>query len=341
MQPVPDAPPEELPVEAPAPAPPAWLAKVRPALPWLSLGMGVVSALILDRRPARAWTVPTAVGAAWTLMTVMLLLHRDEAGTRRPLVRAARFSSLALTQSAFQMTLFFVGPLYWHAAAPTAGHVVFLALLGVAAGCSLWDPLFQRMLRQPALGIPLLALAGFAGLCATLPFFGVATATSLRIAAAATGLAAPVVAGITGPAAGRRRSMLTALALGALLNGGVWVGGGALVPAAPLRVVEAGIGTRIAGRELTDPRESLDAIPPQLVCATTVWAPLGLHDRLVHVWRHEGTVEATVGLDLHGGREQGFRTWSTKQHLKPGAWTCTVETAAGQVLARRRVTIAR
>jgi hypothetical protein len=331
----------------PPPPPPTrrqlWIARARRALPWASMAMGITSALMLDRRPTRAWTVPLAVGVAWVLLTVMLVLHREEAPATK-LRAAARWTSLALAQSLFQMTVFFVLPLYWQAAAPTSGHVVFLALLGGLGACALWDPLFQWLFRRPAVGIPMLALAGFAGLDATLPFFGLGTTLALWLAAGATLVAAPAVAWLVAAPEGRRKAAVATGVMGAGLAAGLWFGGAAIVPAAPLRVVAAGIGTEVDGktRELVGATEHFARRPRQVVCHTAVWAPLGLGDRLVHVWRHGDTVEGVVPLSVRGGREQGFRTWSKKSGFgaRPeGEWTCTVETGSGQVLARRSFVI--
>jgi hypothetical protein len=341
----PETPPPPPEPEAPPP-PTRWrrfLDRARRALPWASMAMGVVSALLLDRRPERAWTVPLAVGVAWVLLTVMLVLHRNDAPPTK-LRAAAQWTSLALAQSVFQMTVFFVLPLYWQSAAPTSGHVVFLALLGGLGACALWDPLFQWLFRRPFVGIPMLALAGFAGLVATLPFFGLGTSLALWIAAGATLVAAPAVAWLVAAREGRRKAVVATAVLGAALAASLWAGGAAIVPAAPLRVVAAGIGTGVDAktRELLGAADRFTGRPRQVFCHTAVWAPLGLGDRLVHVWRHGDRVAGVVPLTVRGGRDKGFRTWSKKSAFggdPRGEWTCSVETSSGQVLARRAFAI--
>ncbi len=338
--------PEFVEPEAPPPPPPTrrqiWGARARRGLPWLSMAMGITSALLLDRRPERAWIVPLAVALAWVLLTIMLVLHRPAEATLAR--RAARWSTLVVAQSLFQLTVFFVLPLYWQSAAPTPGHVVFLGALGALGASALWDPFFQSLFRRPAIGIPMLALAGFAGLVATLPFFGLGTSVALWLATGATLVVAPMVAWLVAAPEARRRTVAATVTLGAALAAGLWAGGAAIVPAAPLRVVAAGIGTGVDGktRELLGAADRFAGPPRQVVCHTAVWAPLGLGDRLVHVWRHDGEVAGVVPLSVRGGRDKGFRTWSRKSAFgaKPqGEWTCTVETGSGQVLARRAFVI--
>ncbi|MCB9649164.1 MAG: DUF2914 domain-containing protein [Deltaproteobacteria bacterium] len=62
-----------------------------------------------------------------------------------------------------------------------------------------------------------------------------------------------------------------------------------------------------------------------------------------HEWWHDGARVDVVDLDVRGGREEGFRTWSTKRNLGPrpqGRWRCRVVTAAGQVVGQIRFEIA-
>jgi len=83
----------------------------------------------------------------------------------------------------------------------------------------------------------------------------------------------------------------------------------------------------------------LDHVPARLHCATAIASPLGLHDKLFHVWRKAGKQRARIALKIVGGRELGFRTHSRITPSDPGKYTCTVETASGQVLGSRSVKI--
>ncbi len=102
------------------------------------------------------------------------------------------------------------------------------------------------------------------------------------------------------------------------------------------------IGTRMDGRDVADPRDHLARRPSALVCATAIRAPLGVHERLYHVWRQDGVVRDRIPLEIEGGREQGFRTWSRKRNFGQdprGTWTCAVETILGQSLGERAIVI--
>ena len=79
-----------------------------------------------------------------------------------------------------------------------------------------------------------------------------------------------------------------------------------------------------------------------LICATAIYAPLGLKDRLFHVWRRDGKHWATVELKITGGRAQGYRTHSRIHGFglrANGKYTCTVQTLTGQVLGTRAMHI--
>jgi hypothetical protein len=76
-----------------------------------------------------------------------------------------------------------------------------------------------------------------------------------------------------------------------------------------------------------------------LHCATAIASPLGLHDKLFHVWKKDGKERARIPLKIVGGRKQGWRTHSRITPGIDGKYTCTVETASGQVLGSRSVKI--
>ena len=131
------------------------------------------------------------------------------------------------------------------------------------------------------------------------------------------------------------------LAVG-LLGGALVLGGARAVPAAPLRLIKAEIGTQLAGKWLADPTRHLRSTPERLICATAIWSPLGAHDQLFHVWRRDGVPRARIKLDIRGGRGQGYRTNSRLQHLgrsAEGVYRCTVETENGQVLGSASVRV--
>ena len=316
------------------------------AMPWVSLGFGVGGAIFMDRSAGRAWLVAVAGLLGWGALAGLLLLNRIETERlprlRALAVKAARFASVTANQNLLQLALLFSLPFYFRAAVWAPGHFAFLLVVTAVAAVSLWDPLSEALLRRPVAGLPLQAIASFAGLNAVLPMLGLSNRGSLWLAALLTALGLPLT--IAGIAPRGRRVRDTSIALLAALGVplALLLGAGSLVPAAPLRIVAAGIGTGIADRELTGAAEAFEGVPPKLYCYTAIGAPAGLHDALFHVWRREGEPSDRIALTVTGGREQGFRTWSSKSGFGPqpvGEWSCTVETASGQVLGRRTIEI--
>jgi hypothetical protein len=318
----------------------------RRAMPWVSLAVGIAGAVLMDRGPERAAVVASAAVVTWVLVLLAIWLHRLRQGESLPrprLVRGVHFSSLVLTQSSIYLQLFFALPFYGKAWAGTLGHTAFLAVLIAAALASLWDPWTEWLLLRARGGLLYPAFASFAVLNAVLPGLGASNTQSLWLAAAAAGLALPILA-VADRLHGRspRRAIVLAAALGLPIPLLLALGGARWVPAAPMALVRAEVGTRMSGRELADPTEHFDRRPAQLVCATAIWAPLGVREQLLHVWRHDGDVVDRIPLEIRGGREEGFRTWSIKRRFgadADGMWTCSVETATGQLLGERSVTV--
>lgn len=311
--------------------------------PWLSLALGVVSAILMDRRPERAWLVVAGTALSWAGLLACLILPRvvKTKQSRWPkwLVSTLLYSSKQAVQNPVQLALFFSLPFYVQAFAYTLGHLIFLTLLCFASLLTLWEPWFQEVLSHPWAGQMLMSFAGFVGLNNVLPLMGFANQTSLWIAAIATTIFVPLATALGARRRKRRatlvRSLAMALPLPALLLLGIMRHS---VPAAPLRLLGAAVGTRIQSRTLQDPSDSFPVRPDQLVCFSSIWAPRGLSDQLFHTWLHNGVVVDHIALTIEGGREGGFRTWSVKENLgefPQGRWECRIETAAGQVVGMR------
>jgi hypothetical protein len=290
--------------------------------------------------------VATAAVVTWVLLLVAIWLQRlrqHDALPRPRLVHGAHFSSLLVTQSSIHLQLFFALPFYWKAWAGTIGHTAFVALLVAAALASLWDPLTEWLLVHSRAGLLYPAFANFAVLNAVLPGLGLSNTESLWLSSAVAGLALPILA-VADRLQGRsmRRAIAIGVASGLVIPGALLLGAARWVPAAPMALVHANVGTRMSGRELADPTEHFERRPAQLVCATAIFAPLGVREQLLHVWRHDGEVVDAIALEIRGGREEGFRTWSIKRRFgaeADGSWTCSVETTTGQLLGERTVTI--
>lgn len=306
-------------------------------IPWASLIASVVGAVIMDRSERRGALVAGAIGAAWVAFAVVSLAHRKgDAAATGAMRKALRFASTAANQSLLQMSLFFSAPFYAAAAAYTVPQILFFVVLGVACLATLWDPLFEWVLLHPFAGALLMAFASFIGWNAALPMLGMPHRDAVWLAAAAVALALPAVRYAQGS---RGRAWLASLAAGALFPVLLLAGGLVAVPAAPLRVVQAAIGTQVEDRELIDPQRVFHGAPEQLLCWTAIHAPAGLAEKLTHVWSKDGEVLSRIELTLRGGRSQGFRTWS-RLRLHPGSHgriRCEVVTDLGQTLSQTSV----
>ena len=188
------------------------------------------------------------------------------------------------------------------------------------------------------------AFSFFVGLNMVLPVLGVSNRIALWVAGAVTAVGVPLLVLVTVP---REKRALRWLVIPAAL---CVVAAARLsapfVPPAPLELTAVGIGSHIEQRELID-KSPTHARETDLVCHSAVKAPLGLKDTLVHKWRRsDGKHDEKLGdiaLEVSGGREAGFRTWSKKKApangWRPGKYTCRVETATGQVLGYVTTTI--
>lgn len=75
----------------------------------------------------------------------------------------------------------------------------------------------------------------------------------------------------------------------------------------------------------------------RLYCVSAVFAPKGLHARLIHHWQyydpHQGwQSRSRIGFTLSGGRDNGFRGYSYKQNIQAGEWRVILETEGGRTL---------
>ncbi len=75
----------------------------------------------------------------------------------------------------------------------------------------------------------------------------------------------------------------------------------------------------------------------KLVCFSAVFAPQGLHTRLLHDWqkREGGTwvSVSTPGFALTGGRDSGYRGYTYKTSLSSGEWRVRIQTETRQTIA--------
>ncbi|MHB0978059.1 MAG: DUF2914 domain-containing protein [Minisyncoccota bacterium] len=134
-----------------------------------------------------------------------------------------------------------------------------------------------------------------------------------------------------------------------------------LIPPIPLSLKEAGvyhsIGRDASGnyvvefedygwREFFSPYPNLHITPNQMVYVySAVFSPASFNTGIIHEWQHfdtttnKWTTEGEVDLNVLGGRDGGYRTYSTREGLTDGRWRVNVLTSSRQVLGRLRFNV--
>lgn len=315
------------------------LSKAKPYLPWASLAVGIASALLMERKPERAYLVVLAAIGAWILLAASAIIGSLDA-ERMPRVhqRAVRWgltSTVMASQSLVQLCLFFALPFYVRAASWSFGQVLFIALLIITVASASWDPAYRWVFEHRWVSLGALALTSFAGLACVLPVLGLGNRASLLSAAVLTSVGAPVLERLRRQRVTRDWRLWLKEASVVLCMPAFATVGASAIPPAPLSMPQAAIGTELKSRWVPNPLQVVPRSAPQVVCATAIRAPRGLKDQLRHEWRHDGQLVDTIPLSVSGGRQAGFRTWSKKRNLgadPDGKWSCRVVTEAGQLV---------
>jgi hypothetical protein len=76
-----------------------------------------------------------------------------------------------------------------------------------------------------------------------------------------------------------------------------------------------------------------------LYAYSAVFAPIALKTKIVHRWQYHDddkgwVTAATIGFPITGGRDNGYRGFTIKSNLKPGAWRVDIDTVDGRVIGR-------
>lgn len=219
-----------------------------------------------------------------------------------------------------QQILFFLLPLYHQSATYSSGHVLFMAVLATSAVLSTLDVVYDRHLSVRWAPMSLfVAFNLFACLNVMLPvLWTIGNTHALIISATLAVTAFSTLCYRLSGLQGKRRTLATISA--ALLLLVLAFFGRSLVPPAPLRIASASFGLRL-DRSVLACSPALDRLPagrpihPLLL--TAIRAPLGLKEKVGHVWHLNGRVLYRSGFyTVSGGRKEGFRLW-TKASLPP------------------------
>jgi len=297
-------------------------------MPWVSLAMGIWSAFLKDRTWREVHWIGWMLAAAWVSAS---LLGFAEAHLRPRSNRMAGIVGYLLalvSQSGSQEVLFFVLPFWVRSTTFLSANGPFTVALLMLGAATLYDPLYLRGIlahpRRRALFKSLLLFAGLDFLLTAL------TSRSTVECALMAGGWSGAVAGL-GLLRGAPRGILWGSLLGIAL---AWVGRDAIAPV-PLYLNGPVLCTQVRGYL---PIDTVEVFPARSEAWfwTPVFAPPGRTDSVRHEWSRDGEHFASVLLPLHGGRKDGFRTWSNSRlvALQPGSARIEVRLQDGQLLGR-------
>lgn len=299
---------------------------------------GVASFFLVKRQAELAQVLALVMLVSWLWLVLGNLLGDQIAKwfgfkVPLPLLRYA-------TQLIHQESLFFVLPFFWITTTWNSGQMLFSGLLTVAALVSIIDPLYYKWLA-PRRWLYLMyhSLTLFALLLTALPIvFKLTTEQSYELSLAIAALLSfPSLMGIITFQRWWRGLLLVGATL--LLVGFGWLAR-VWVPPATLWLNEVAVTTQFNDQERA-PGKSLSELSVAelraqgLYAYTAINAPRGLNERIYHVWRHNGQEVERIALDIHGGREKGYRAWTHKQNFPEdatGKWQIQVLTEAGQMI---------
>ena len=308
--------------EPPRPAVGRRAAVVARLMPVVSVVTATISAIWMGRSQGRARVVAIGALVGWLLigLAVVYMRRAGSAPTRRQ--RVLRYSALMASQAAVQQALAF--PLPFFIASFASVHVMFATFYVAVAVACFWDPYFARLVAHPGVLAWVHGFAAFVSLVVVLPMLGLANVPSFVVAGVVAALGVPVAAWLRGRRGWRRAALEPAVV-------GLVVLLAPLVPPAPLALGRSTFATSVTARTPGGAATAFTA-PSKLYCWTAIRAPLGLSDRLFHVWEHDGREVMRVELDVRGGPGAGYQTWSMYRAPKGGIWRCSVETTLGQQL---------
>ncbi|GGY62307.1 hypothetical protein GCM10011613_02220 [Cellvibrio zantedeschiae] len=244
-----------------------------------------------------------------------------------------------VNQLVHQESLFFVIPFFFITTAWNTGQVFFTSVLIAAALVSIIDPIYyhwlaaRRWLYYCFHGITL-----FAALLTALPLiFHLPTPQSYLWSLGIAVL-------LTGPGLVRSMSVVwwkrtIAVVSLMLCAGGFGILVRPWIPPASLWLTKVAITDHIDDRNRAPKQQFKTITSAQLHAGiyayTAIHAPRGLRERIYHQWIHKGKKFDKIALNISGGNDQGYQTWTHKTNFPAdakGDWQIQVVTEANQII---------
>ena len=312
--------------------------------PPAAFASGVGSFFLVERQQWLGATLALGMLLAWVLLLGEGLIIRWLKRRGYPALPVGTTSFIA--QLIHQETLFFCLPFLLATTTWSSGQAVFTSAMILLAIVSIVDPLYYRLATHRWLYFAFHAQCVFLVVLVALPtLLHLSTQQSMLLALMAMVIfSLPSLMQLRSLVSQRRWiAMIAALPLLAAL---AWVGR-AWVPPASLWLSASALSPAFdtAARA---PRGELRLTPDALsanglYAYTAIHAPRGLKEEVVHEWRHEGTLIERIPLEIHGGREKGYRAWTHKLNFpaeSAGRWRIDIMTAGGQRIGIIRFRVA-
>ncbi len=321
-----------------------WLRRAWWLHSFFALGFGVFVMLFARKGLAYADKLLMILPISWLLLFIALRFIVGPANTspdERVAKRGLRVVTNYIIKNLYQQMFFFLVPLYAASATWSMASRNFWLppLLLACAVLSTLDVIFDHFIMgRRRLASVMYGICLFGVLNLMLPMvFGMTHLHALMIAAATTAPAIALLSFNVRDVFSAKGLGLT-LAAAAGLTIAAWVGRAA-IPPAPLALVEGAVGhgtpgsyEGLPGKKLYLREEQLDG----LRCGTLASEPGGIHDDLVHVWRHNGELVSRVPVHPIDDDDPTTVLMRSVPDLVPpnagGRWTCSLETADGQLV---------
>lgn len=315
-----------------------WVARLRPYTwlwPPIAFLAGALSFFLVDRQQTLGVLLALGLLVAWILLISESLISRLLARWGYP--GLPRGATIFIAQMIHQETLFFTLPFVLATTVWASGQAFFALLMIGCALLSIMDPLYFRLAeRHRWLYFAFHAQCVFLVVLVTLPIMlHLTTGESLLLAIMATMFfSLPSLIQLLRP--GGLTGWLAMFGLAMVLGATAWAGR-AWVPPVTLWLT----GSALAPNLDVDARQPHGSMPLTeqalkrngLYAYTAIRAPRGLREKIYHEWRHEGELIDRIPLIIRGGREEGYRAWTHKQHFPidaAGQWRIDVMTSTGQ-----------
>jgi len=258
-----------------------------------------------------------------------------------------RLGTNYVTKNFYQQILFFILPIYYGSATLGSRNMGFVGLLAASAVLSTLDIVYDRHLsKRRELNAVFFAFNLFAAVAVALPIlWSISNVAALRIASLCAVVGYITIARHPTDLARPRTwkaSVSGAVILLVLIQFLL-----PYVPPAPLRLAGSQFSLAFdpAGFRAVAPVTSITpAWTGRMFMVTSLHAPLGLKDTVELRWyRGARWLWSSRPVGVVGGRQQGFRLWSSVMVAEPGGpgtMRVDVVTGAGQLIGRATLPVA-